>query len=151
MVTEPKDICNILLRQNYRDLLKSKESAFTQGALAKAIESDMEELIVQQLLDGVRGNQTIQQEYKEYGHTFENLMESMSRATDRDGKETTQYDWDFGAEEYKEIFKNTKEKIACGPSGLHMSHWKAALESDTLMKIHAFYIWSAFAMGHSFD
>ena len=151
IVTEPRDICNILLRQNYRDLLKSNESAFTRGALARALESDMEEEIVEQILNGSTIDQTFKTEYKDYGHTFENLIKSMSRAKDREGKETTQYHWDFGVEEYKSIFKNTKEKIACGPSGLHMSHLKAALESVKLMQIHAFFIWSAFAMGHSYD
>ena len=103
------------------------------------------------ILNGSTIDQTFKTEYKDYGHTFENQIKSMSRAKDREGKETTQYHWDFGVEEYKSIFKNTKEKIACGPSGLHMSHWKAALESVKLMQIHAFFIWSAFAMGHSYD
>ena len=151
VVTEPKDICNILLRQNFRDLLRSNQSAFTQGSLARAVENDIEDKFVQQILDGSNVTRNLKEDYKEYGDTFENLIRSMKKATDSEGRETAQYDWNFGVDEYKEVFKNTKEKIACGPSGIHMSHWKAALESEKLMKIHSFFIWSAFVMGHSYD
>ena len=33
------------------------------------------------------------------------------------------------------------------PSGLHMSHWVAALQSDLITEVHANMTWMAFSMG----
>ena len=55
--------------------------------------------------------------------------------------------WKFTSKEYKELFSKTREETVCGPSGLHMSHWKAALESDEITKMHATLTWAAFALG----
>ena len=51
----------------------------------------------------------------------------------------------------KKIFSKTRESTACGPSGLHMSHWKIALESENLMEMHSFFIWAAFQFGFLYD
>ena len=32
-----------------------------------------------------------------------------------------------------------------------MSHWKAALEREPIMRVHAFYIWAAFQFGFSYE
>ena len=61
-----------------------------------------------------------------------------------------EFQWKYGVEEYKATFSKTRESTACGPSGLHMSHWKAALERDEIMRVHAFFIWSAFQFGFSY-
>ena len=67
------------------------------------------------------------------------------------GKTIRPYEWSFGPEEYKATFGKTKETTACGPSGIHMSHWKAALENTKIMEVHSFFIWSAFQFGHSYQ
>ena len=59
--------------------------------------------------------------------------------------------WKFGVEEYKAVFEKTRECLSCGPSGLHMSHWKAALQSDMLMAIHSGLTWAAFQMEVVYD
>ena len=43
--------------------------------------------------------------------------------------------WKFGVEEYKQLSTKTREETSCGPSGLHMSHWKTALQSDDIMDV----------------
>ena len=58
--------------------------------------------------------------------------------------------WEYGVDQYKETFSKTRESTACGPSGLHMSHWKAALERTAIMRVHAFFIWAAFQFGFSY-
>ena len=55
-------------------------------------------------------------------------------------------DWKFEKKEFRATFKKTKEQTSYGPS----SHWKASLQSDILMEIHAFFIWVAFAFGYSY-
>ena len=66
---------------------------------------------------------------------------------DKNGEKPESFRWKFGVEQYKEVFNHTKEVTACGPSGLHMSHWKAACERDEMTRIHAFFIWAAFEYG----
>ena len=67
------------------------------------------------------------------------------------GNPIKEFNWKYGIEEYKKTFSKTSESTACGPSGLHMSHWKAALEREDLMYIHSFFIWAAFSLGFSYE
>ena len=152
VVADPKEIFNVLLRQNYRDLLKSKDSVFSQGHFAASMGDSMESRIINDLLRGTHKlDENTKQEQKEYGDTFCNFVSAlMSPNLDSKG-EVRVYDWHFGADEYKEIMRKTKEKTACGPSGIHMSHWKAGAENETLAKVHSFFIWSAFFLGHSYQ
>ena len=149
-VDDPKEIFNILLRQNYRHLIKSQESVFTTGKLAEELGDTLENETVNEILAGVKLSNDIIEAYLEYGSTFEHFIQSMKQATDSLGNNIENYKWHFGVEEYREAFGKTKETIACGPSGLHMSHWKAALENEKIIKIHSFFIWSAFQFGHSY-
>ena len=63
---------------------------------------------------------------------FENFIKSMKYAEMENGEQIDKYQWSYSVDEYKETFSKTRESTACGPSGLHMSHWKAALERETI-------------------
>ena len=149
-VDDSKEIFNILLRQNYNQLLQSKKSVFTSGEMVRLMGYETDGDIVNDILDGKQLEDNIYTSYKEYGTTLENFIRHMKKATIKDGSTIPEFTWSFGVDEYKEIFSHTKEATACGPSGLHMSHWKAAEESTTIMKIHSFYIWAAFNFGFSY-
>ena len=69
----------------------------------------------------------------------------------RSVKKGNKMKWKFGLEEYKNLFNKTKEETSCGPSGLHMSHWKAATQRDELMELHSTMIWAAFSLGYSYS
>ena len=56
-------------------------------------------------------------------------------------------EWKLSSEEYCQLFNKTREDTSCGPSGLHMSHWKAAAESDDLSLVHSIMTWAAFTLG----
>ena len=140
MVDDPKEVYNILLRQNYRHLLKSKDSVFTTGILTEEMGNELENKLVNDILAGIELPKHIIDTYEDYGETFVNFVQSMKQAVDSSQNRVEPYNWYFGIEEYKEIFSKTKETTACGPSGLHMSHWKSALENETLMKIHSFFL-----------
>ena len=150
-IFDSKEMFNILLRQNFRHLQKSQESIFTTGLLTEAMGETLEQRIVDDILLGLETPQDIINAYSEYEYTFPNFMNSLKRATTTEGKAIRDYVWSFGIEEYKEVFSKTKETTACGPSGLHMSHWKAALEDNMIMEIHAFFIWAAFQFGYSYE
>ena len=87
----PKEIFNVLLRQNFRHLQKSQDSIFTTGKLAEEMGDDMEIEIVDQILIGVDISQDIITAHSEYDYTFEHFIKSMQRATDLTGKEVRDY------------------------------------------------------------
>ena len=150
-VENPKEVFNTLLLQNFRSLLKSDQSIFSSGILTERMGNELEKSFTEEILNGFDPDEKIKSEYKEYGQTIVRFIKALQYACAEDGTRIEQYDWKFGIEEYKSVFSKTNETKACGPSGLHMSHWKAALESEKIMEVHAFFIWSAFSLGHSYE
>ena len=149
-VEDPTEIFNILLRQNFRQLKKSKNSIFTKGKLREKIGWNAEKEYVNELLTGI-SKETIREEYEKTGTITQYFIEACKKPITNDNKEIESMEWEYGIEEYKSTFSKTSEETACGPSGLHMSHWKIALEREALMRVHSFYIWAAFNMGFSYD
>ena len=149
-VEDPKEIFNILLRQNYKSLLKSQESVFSSGMMKKLLDDRQSEtVVINQILEGTFDSENTSDAKETYGSTIENILQSMRKATTKSGGGIENFQWKYGKEEFKETFTKTRENTSCGPSGLHMSHWKAATQSELLMEIHSFFIWAAFAYGFS--
>ena len=147
---DPQEVFNVLLRQNYRHLLKSEMSFFTKGSLMGKIGYLAEHEIVDEILEGLNIEEGICESHKEMGSTLQNFIRASAKIKNSEGKKIPDYGWTYGAEEYKETFKKTRETTTCGPSGLHMSHWKAACENNILATTHAFFIWAAFQFGFSY-
>ena len=148
-VDDPKQIFNILLRQNFRQLLKSEKAISNHGEYLEKIGWNAEKDFVQNLLQGNR-TETILSNTKADKIT-ENFIQAMRYAINKDGDQISTFRWEYGIKEYQATFSKTRESTACGPSGLHMSHWKATLEREAIMRIHSFFIWAAFQFGYSYD
>jgi hypothetical protein len=138
-----------IIEQNSTHLLKSTNAITATGPLQTAIgwQADNDNAVTD-ILNG---------HYKKYLkpdntprekelNEFMKSLKTPKNTTDREDEMT----WKFGLLEYKTLFGKTRESTACGPSGLHMSHWKAAIERDRIAEIHAFFIWAAFALGFSY-
>ena len=148
-IDQPSDIFNILLRQNFTQLLKSRNSVFTQGEINKEIGWEAANEISQQLLQGTKNTKI--EKAAEKNKPLQLLIQSLKKIKKKDGSYIEEMQWDYGIEDYKKTFSKTKESTACGPSGLHMSHWKAALESEKIMRAHSFFIWAAFKYGFTYE
>ena len=148
-IDQPIDIFNILLRQNFTQLLKSKSSVFTKGKIKEAIGWEAANEISEQILQGIQ-NENIENATKD-NKPLQLFIKSMKKLQTRDGNTIEEMKWNYGIEEYKQTFSKTRESTACGPSGLHMSHWKAALESVKIMRAHSFFIWAAFKYGFAYE
>ena len=146
-VEDPKQVFNILLRQNYRNLLKSEMFIFTRGSFMEKVGYETENEIVESILQGLEVTNNCFESHEEYGNSIHNLIKSMAKETNEKDGEIEDYQWTYGKEEYVETFKKTRGATTCGASGLHMSHWKPAVESDILANTHAFFIWAAFKLG----
>ena len=152
-VEDPQDVFNILLRQNFRSLLKSENSIFSKGEVINEMDRDNEsrERVITEIINGVFDVSDMNEAKTNFGDSLERFMNSMKRVTLKNGSTVEDFKWKFGKNEYRETFKKTKEATSCGPSGLHMSHWKAALQSEMLMEIHSFFIWAAFEFGYTYN
>ena len=127
--------------------MKSSRGITATGPLAEEIGPGAEnEEAVQKLLKG----RILPEEYAKHYPNFREEAREMINSMQND-KRSTKRQWKFGIEEYKDLFSKTREDTTCGPSGLHMSHWKAALEDVEIINVHASMTWAAFALGYSYD
>ena len=115
-LTNQQDIFDILLRQNYQNLQKSKASLFMSGQIHELIKRDKENKIVERLLKGIEIDMI--QQSKENGTDTMLLV----RPLNEKGEQTKDFIWEYGLKEFKQSLSKTREVTACGPSGLHMSH-----------------------------
>ena len=149
-IENPTDMHNILLRQNFGDLLKSNVSLFNSKKFQEKIGWDAEKALVEEILQGLNDKKLIE-DLANGNHLTQNFITAMQLPKQKDGSRVKPFKWNYGIEEYKQTFSKTREQTACGPSGLHMSHWKAALERECLMRVHSFFIWAAFGPGFSYE
>ena len=103
---------------------------FTKGEIRDAIGWEAANLISEQILQGFQ-NEKIENATKN-NKLLQLFIQSMKKIQTKDGSTIEEMKWDFSIEDYKQTFSKTRESTACGPSGLHMSHWKAVLESEKI-------------------
>ena len=148
-VDNPIDIFNTLLRQNFKQLLKSDISEFSKGHLKDKIGWNAETDYVSNLLDGVN-EELIEDAFAQGNYILNHFIQAIKKPKNNKDQPIQTLEWTFGIEEYRETFSKTCEHTVCRPSGLHMSHWKIALKQDCIMRVHSFFIWAAFAFIFSY-
>ena len=144
---DPEEIFELILNQNATMLTRSRNGIMATGPLEQAVGHDTEnEDFNTKLLQGKLSVTQYAQSYP----TYQEEAEEFLRQLQHDPK-SSKMEWKFGVDEYKELFSRTKEDTSCGPSGLHMSHWKAALQRDEIIEVHSTLIWAAFSLGYSYE
>ena len=149
-ITDSNTMFNILLQRNYKHLLQSNESMFTKGPLLDRVGWYGDDEGMESILRGMLKAEDMEEHYPQYGKEGVEFMRALRYKTD-DNEKIETFTWKFGVEEYLKVFNKTKESTACGPSGLHMSHWKAACERPTIARVHAFFMWAAFEEGFTYE
>ena len=150
-IDDPTEIFDVLLRRNFHHLLRSQHSIFSRGKVLEACGWYAEGDGATELLKGTMNTQDISKEYTEFPREAKIFLESLKKETDNGGNEIGEYIWQYDTAEFMETFKKTNETTACGPSGLHMSHWKASCERERIAEVHAFFIWAAMQFGFSYN
>ena len=133
-VYDTQTMFDLLLRRNFEQLRQSRASA--HGPLLEKCGWYGEGPGLDELLDGLIDVDTMGKHYPEFGKEGKEFLRALRRPQQADAPD---FDWDFGLKEYMDVFNRTKESTACGPSGLHMSHWKAACERPRIAAVHAFF------------
>ena len=121
-INDSKLMFNLLLQQNFKHLMQSKNSMFSKGPIMDMCGWYGEGEGMESILRGTVDIDNISKDYPQYGQEGAEFLKALRYVKDEDGKEIKSFSWKFGVEEYLEVFNKTKESTACGPSGLHMSH-----------------------------
>ena len=149
MVEDPAQIFEILLRRNFTQLQRSKNSIFSTGTFSDHLGHHGENKeFFDSLLNGTVDPTAYDDEYPQFKGELSHFITALSTKV-KDGDPTFQ--WEYGAKEFTTTFRKTRESTACGPSSLHMSHYRAATERQHIASVHAFFIWAAFKLGFSYD
>ena len=149
-ITDSNLMFNFLLKRNFDHLMQSKDAMFTKGPLLEKCGWYGEESGMEDLLRGLLDTDTMAKEYPEFGKEGIEFLRALRYKKTEEGKQVEPFTWKFGVVEYLEVFNKTKESTACGPSGIHMSHWKAACERTSIARVHAFFMWAAFELGFTY-
>ena len=150
-ISDSTEMFNILLKRNFKHLLQSNDSMFTTGSMLETCGWYGDDEGMEKVLKGLLDVEKIEDEYPQYGKEGVEFLRALTYTKDKDGEVTKPFSWKFGVEEYLLVFNKTNESTACGPSGLHMSHWKAACERRPIARVHAFFLWAAFEFGFTYE
>ena len=147
-INDTEKVFELLLEQNAKMLTKSKNGIAASGALGELIGHNAEnEGLVDQILDGSANLNDIINEYPHIAEEARRFIQQMKR----DSRVENNFQSEYDETHFIETFKRTRETTSCGPSGLHMSHWKADTEHTPIAWVHAFFLWAAFALGTTYD
>ena len=149
--SDSQTMFNILLKRNFNHLLQSQDSMFSNGPMLDKCGWYGNDEGMEEVLKGVLNAETMAREYPKYGREGVEFLKALRYTRDEEGNQTKPFTWKFGVEEYTNVFNKTNESTACGPSGLHMSHWKAACERKEIARVHAFFMWAAFEKGFTYE
>ena len=83
--------------------------------------------------------------------TLKEFVRQMARPRDSDGEYIPDMEWKFDEEDYQKAFSKKNEVTSCGPSGLHMSHWKAIGHNTKLCSLFSKFIEIPFKLGFTYD
>ena len=148
-VDDHDHIFNILLQRNYSALQRSKQSIFSTGRFSSHLGLHGENKhFFNNILTGNIDPTSYDDAYPAFKGELAPFIESLQTSV-KEGDDAFQ--WVYGADEFIATFKKTRESTACGPSSIHMSHFRAATERRNIATVHAFFIWAAFRFGFSYD
>ena len=83
--------------------------------------------------------------------TLKEFVRQMARPTSDEGIQAPDLEWKFEADEYRDAFSKKNEATSCGPSGLHMSHWKVICDDQKLCELFAKFIEIPFKLGLTYS
>lgn len=139
-IQDPESIFYLTLKQNASSLMRSAGSVFSTGPIGEKVGStDTDQEFITSLFNGTIDSDLLSQAYPDVSQELSVFLSCCQKKAS-----TNDFDWDFGIQEYCQLFNKTRESTACGPSGLHMSHWCVATLDENIAEVHAFLIWASF-------
>ena len=127
-ITLEEEIHMKLLERNKKHLGQVRRTPFARGSLAKKLKWDGTGDLGKDILSGDILNQ------RKFSETVQLYFESL-RAS-RMGRTLKKVKAELSLAEYKHFWKKKKEETVTSPFGLHIGHYKAAIEQDDILNVH---------------
>lgn len=112
-VENPKDVFNVLLRQNFQHLLKSCLSTFSTGEIREKIGEHTESQWVEDILQGVSNIHYDEHNKNMFGEVIQRFMKNL-RKVQIEGNTIEDFSWTYGVEEYRDTFKKLARRQRVG-------------------------------------
>jgi len=149
-ITEEGMVNDILLQRTKHSLLASANSPFALGPLADLVGEDAEKEAADSIIEGTFDMRIIEgMNIPDKAETVA-FLSALLRPSSKNGEPMIDCESDISTADYMLIFSKTPDKTACGPSGITMSHWKAACYDPDIAAIHAIFMDMPFRYGFSF-
>ena len=117
-----------LLRRNKKHLTQAKHTPFAQGRMARALKWDGTGELGRDILSGDILNK------ERFSRTIQLYLESLQ--VNRMSRDLPMVKPELSLEEYATFWKKKKEETVTSPFGLHIGHYKAALQSKQILNVH---------------
>jgi len=127
-VKSEEEVHEKLLARNKKHLGQARGTPFARGSPAKKLNWDGTGDMGNDILSGNILNQ--QKFFKIVQLYFESL------SANRMARSLTKVKADLSLEEYKRFWKKKKEETVTSPFGLHIGHFKAAVENEEVLDVH---------------
>ena len=127
-VVEPTEVHKLLLHRNKKHLGQAKRTPFARGKWAQALKWDGTGDLGKDILSGSILNK------EKFTSTVQLYFESLK--TTRLTGALKIIEPQLTIEEYKQFWKKKKEETVTSPFGLHVGHFKAALQNVKILNVH---------------
>ncbi len=128
VLEDEKSIHTQLLRRNKKHLTQAKNTPFARGRMARALRWDGTGDLGRDILSGDILNQ------ERFSRTIQLYLESLK--VNRMSRELPMVKPHLSLEEYAIFWKKKREDTVTSPFGLHIGHYKAALQNKNILNVH---------------
>ena len=127
-VSNPAEVHNVLLTRNKKHLGQARRTPFASGKWARSLKWDGTGDLGTDILSGSILNK------EKFGRTVQLYFESLRTTRFSGGLKIIQPQ--LSIEAYKQFWKKKKEETVTSPFGLHVGHYKAALQNEKILNVH---------------
>jgi len=149
-ITDEGMVNDILLQRTKDSLLASANSPVALGLLADLVGEDAEKEAADEIIEGIFDMSIIERMHIPDKAETVAFLSALIRPPSKNGETMIDCESAISSDDYMLIFSKTPDKTVCGPSGITMSHWKAACYDPDIAAIHAIFMDIPFQYGFSF-
>ena len=128
ILDKEQEVHKALLKRNQKHLAQAKNTPFATGILAQQLKWDGTGDMGADILSGDILNKA------QFEETVQRYFECLQ--TSKMSQKLVQVKSEISLNEYKTFWKKKKEETATSPFGLHVGHYKAAIQREEILNVH---------------
>lgn len=135
-IIDKDEMNKFLVERNTYKFSLSNTLPFATGPIAEAIGQYGDNDMVEQILDGTINHATICLTHVDDDKVLDKVLICLQPAKILDRTPIHDTDDTIALEEYKNLFKKTREKTNLPPSNIHVCHYIVSCEYDMIAQVH---------------